>query len=430
MLRLLVALALFPSVCWCAKDKGCGVELRSDEFLNVTEDVLKDEHKDCMVGRVVIFSTVSSVGEGGFENAYIANVTIEYANTTLSLGDKAFKGVNEQGSLAIIRRCNPRGCSMPYDAADDDGEEGEAYGDDCYRPYTVGDDTFGDVAVTWVYATCPYMPPSLPSPPQVTPTLPPPFPPPPPPHSTSPPSPPPPPGPGERPVGGVDANRTDDGTSTLPLILSLVFVAALLTGVLVLCPKVRERLADAMMAMRRKASPQQRAAAAGMAVAELDERASLRKGEEAFMHIGRWGGEEVERAETFSKWKGRKAAPGGADADETLVDEEWWLYFGRDNQQNGPVTAEELSRLYDRGTIHDRSYVWKDGMDGWRELSMAPLEYVPAQFKSATGLTPPKPTSKVMLALKPPPLPNARDSNVSAPRRSSVDVGDRVSAVL
>ena len=58
-----------------------------------------------------------------------------------------------------------------------------------------------------------------------------------------------------------------------------MFIAALLTGVLVLCPKVRQRLVDAMTAMRRKASPQQRAAAAVMAVAELDERASLRKGE-------------------------------------------------------------------------------------------------------------------------------------------------------
>ena len=116
-------------------------------------------------------------------------------------------------------------------------------------------------------------------------------------------------------------------------------------------------------------------------VAELDERASLRKGK----------GEEVyeaERSETFSKWKGRKAAPRGGDVAED--DEEWWLYFGRDNQQNGPLTAEELSRLYDGSTIHDKSYVWKDGMnDGWMELSLAQLEYMPAQFKSATSPAPP-----------------------------------------
>ena len=156
-------------------------------------------------------------------------------------------------------------------------------------------------------------------------------------------------------------------------------------------------------------------------VAELDERASLRKGK----------GEEVyeaERSETFSKWKSRKAAPCGGDAAEG--DEGWWLYFGRDNQQNGPVTAEELSRLYDDGTIHDKSYVWKDGMDdGWMELSLAQLEYVPAQFKSATSPAPPKPTTKVMPALKPPSPPELRDP-ATCRSTSSVGVGDRVSAAL
>lgn len=404
MHRLLVALALLPSVCWCGKDQGCEELV---ELLNITFDVQKDEYKDCTFGRVVIFPSVNSIGESAFEDATIGNVTIEYANTTLSLGNSAFKAVNEDdGPLTIIRRCNPRGCSMTGDY------------DDCYRPYTVGEDAFDDVTVTWLNETCPFMPPHPPPPPQVTPTLPPPSPSPLPPHLPLPPlSPPLPPyGPGERPADGIDANRTDDdGTSTLPLIISLMLIAALLTGVLVLWPKGRAKLVGALGSLRRKASAQQRAVAEVM-VAELDERASLRKGED-----------EPERSETFSKWKGRKPTPRRDEAAEG--DEEWWLYFGRDNQQNGPVTAEELSRLYDRGTIHDRSYVWKDGMDGWMELSLAPLEYVPAPFKSATSPTPPKPTSKVLLALKPPPLPSLRDSS-AAPRRSSVDVGDRVSAAL
>ena len=379
----IASLALLLSQCWCAKDDGKGCDDATYELLNITNDVAKDEYKDCTVGHVVISPTVNSIGESAFEKAFIDNVTIEYANSTLSLGDSAFKAVNEQGSLTIIRRCNPRGCSMTGDA-DNDGEENEdeweAY-DGCYRPYTVSDDTFDDVAVTWVNEMCPYMPPS---PPQVTPTLPPPSPPPLPPQSASPPFPPslPPYAPGERPVDGVDANRTDDeGASTLPLILSLVFIAALLTGMLVLWPKGRERLLDELGALKRKATPRQRASAAEVMLAELDERASLRKGK----------GEEVyeaERSETFSKWKSRKAAPCGGDAAEG--DEGWWLYFGRDNQQNGPVTAEELSRLYDDGTIHDKSYVWKDGMDdGWMELSLAQLEYMPAQFKSATSPAPP-----------------------------------------
>ena len=41
------------------------------------------------------------------------------------------------------------------------------------------------------------------------------------------------------------------------------------------------------------------------------------------------------------------------EGDVAEDDEEWWLYFGRDNQQNGPLTAEELSRLYDAAAVYD-----------------------------------------------------------------------------
>ncbi|KAL1526328.1 hypothetical protein AB1Y20_015042 [Prymnesium parvum] len=65
-----------------------------------------------------------------------------------------------------------------------------------------------------------------------------------------------------------------------------------------------------------------------------------------------------------------------------------WYYFNRNNQQQGPVTANALCRLYDNGTIHDHTYVWSAGiMSDWKELYQAPLVYEPVAFDDRTSLT-------------------------------------------
>lgn len=101
----------------------------------------------------------------------------------------------------------------------------------------------------------------------------------------------------------------------------------------------------------------------------------------------------------------------------------------RDNEQRGPVRAEELSRLYDAAAVHDLTYVWHDGLSGWTALHQSPLEYVAPQFAPSPG--PPVSTPK-MLALPPPPPQPGTGESVSGRASSSVDVnvGRRVSVEL
>lgn len=40
---------------------------------------------------------------------------------------------------------------------------------------------------------------------------------------------------------------------------------------------------------------------------------------------------------------------------------QWW-YMGVDNSQRGPVSAEQLSRLYDNGVVHSNTYLWSKGV--------------------------------------------------------------------
>ena len=109
----------------------------------------------------------------------------------------------------------------------------------------------------------------------------------------------------------------------------------------------------------------------------------------------------------------------------------------RDNEQRGPVRAEELSRLYDAAAVHDLTYVWHDGLSSWTVLHQSTLEYVAPQYAPPPGppVAPPK-----MLALPPPPPPMpppppsppppGAGESVSERASSSVDVGRHVSAQL
>ncbi|HEU4405563.1 MAG TPA: zinc-ribbon domain-containing protein [Polyangiaceae bacterium] len=56
------------------------------------------------------------------------------------------------------------------------------------------------------------------------------------------------------------------------------------------------------------------------------------------------------------------AAGGAAPAEPT------WTVLLDDGEQK-PVTPEQLAELYREGTVHDDSYLWKDGMGDWLPLS-------------------------------------------------------------
>ena len=72
-----------------------------------------------------------------------------------------------------------------------------------------------------------------------------------------------------------------------------------------------------------------------------------------------------------------------------------WYFMDMDNKEQGPITSEEISRLYDRGEVHNNTYVWCGAMASWDMLSNAPLVYVPAPHHAA----PPPPTSQLVDSL-------------------------------
>jgi len=42
-----------------------------------------------------------------------------------------------------------------------------------------------------------------------------------------------------------------------------------------------------------------------------------------------------------------------------------WYYADDNNQQFGPITEDELTRLAGAGTVHDQTLVWREGMPDW-----------------------------------------------------------------
>lgn len=62
---------------------------------------------------------------------------------------------------------------------------------------------------------------------------------------------------------------------------------------------------------------------------------------------------------------------------------EYWI--GRDGQQLGPYSAEDLRRMIAEGRASATDYVWKDGMTGWEPL---------AQVILVSGPAPPPPPPK------------------------------------
>lgn len=57
----------------------------------------------------------------------------------------------------------------------------------------------------------------------------------------------------------------------------------------------------------------------------------------------------------------------GAPARLTNGDEQW--YYARNNERQGPVTAETIDHLLQAGAIDDDTLVWTDGMQDWQTIA-------------------------------------------------------------
>jgi len=102
----------------------------------------------------------------------------------------------------------------------------------------------------------------------------------------------------------------------------------------------------------------------------------------------------------------------------------WW-FIGYDDVKRGPVTAEEISRLYDSGQVQAMTYVWSGCNEGggWLPLKDSSLQYVPAQPAEKTDLggggapsPPPAPApAPAQRAVPPPPPPRPQPTRSPAP---------------
>lgn len=45
-----------------------------------------------------------------------------------------------------------------------------------------------------------------------------------------------------------------------------------------------------------------------------------------------------------------------------------WYYLEKNRQQMGPVSAQHLQDLVDKGTISPNTLLWKDGMESWQKM--------------------------------------------------------------
>ena len=58
--------------------------------------------------------------------------------------------------------------------------------------------------------------------------------------------------------------------------------------------------------------------------------------------------------------------------------EDAWFYFSSENQQCGPVSSYQLSRLYDQDEVSDRTYIWSPLVGGaWTPVEESTLVYWP-----------------------------------------------------
>jgi TM2 domain-containing membrane protein YozV len=90
------------------------------------------------------------------------------------------------------------------------------------------------------------------------------------------------------------------------------------------------------------------------------------------------------------------------------VSQEW--YYSVDGDRQGPVSAGELKKLADAGTLKQTDLVWKDGMADW-----APAKSIKGLFGASSAANP-APTAKK--AAEPAPARSKADDEDDRPARS------------
>lgn len=51
-----------------------------------------------------------------------------------------------------------------------------------------------------------------------------------------------------------------------------------------------------------------------------------------------------------------------------VIEEKQWFYLDQKKQQFGPVLASQVQALLDKGELTSGSYVWSQGMAGWKKV--------------------------------------------------------------
>ena len=50
-------------------------------------------------------------------------------------------------------------------------------------------------------------------------------------------------------------------------------------------------------------------------------------------------------------------------------DETEWFYLGEDGKENvGPFSTNEMAEYHKDGGIDDDTWIWNEGMEGWKQL--------------------------------------------------------------
>ncbi|MCB1119305.1 MAG: DUF4339 domain-containing protein [Chlamydiia bacterium] len=68
-----------------------------------------------------------------------------------------------------------------------------------------------------------------------------------------------------------------------------------------------------------------------------------------------------------------EAAPEPPPQVEVPKETRLWFYLNAQNEQQGPVTEEELKNLIDKEILSSESLLWSEGMEEWQPLKMTDL---------------------------------------------------------
>jgi hypothetical protein len=73
-----------------------------------------------------------------------------------------------------------------------------------------------------------------------------------------------------------------------------------------------------------------------------------------------------------TKRKKRVSKPKVVEEPKQLEWEERWFYLDKSRASKGPLTLQELQKIWKEEECTESTYVWKDGMEGWKHLKDLP----------------------------------------------------------